>query len=87
MAQIVKTLPAVQEIQEILIQSLGQEDPLKKRMAVHSSTPAWRILCTEGPGGRQYKGSQSQIQLSKYHSHSCIVFDSPTIRDVSRAGL
>ena len=58
MAQIVKNLPAVQEMQEILIQCLGQEDPLKKGMAIHFSIPAWRILWTEGPGGLQYMGSQ-----------------------------
>ena len=58
MAQIVKNLPAVQEIQEILIQSLGQENPLKKGMTIHSSIPVWRILWTEGLGGLQYMGSQ-----------------------------
>ena len=40
MAQIVKNLPAVQETQ---IQSLGQEDPLEKEMATHSSIRAWKI--------------------------------------------
>ena len=39
-AQIVKTLPAVQETR---VQSLGQEDPLEKDMATHSSVLAWRI--------------------------------------------
>ena len=39
-AQPVKNLPAVQEMQ---IQSLGQEDPLEKGMATHSSILAWRI--------------------------------------------
>ena len=37
-AQLVKNLPAVQETQ---IWSLGQEDPLEKEMATHSSTLAW----------------------------------------------
>ena len=32
------------------VQSLGQEDPLKKGMATHSSILAWRISCTEEPG-------------------------------------
>ena len=40
MAQRVKRLPAVQETQ---VQSLGQEDPLEKEMATHSSALAWRI--------------------------------------------
>ena len=42
MAQTVKNLPAVQEIQ---VQSLGQEDPMEKGMATHSSILAWRISC------------------------------------------
>ena len=42
-------LPAMQETQ---VQSLGQEDPLEKGMATHSSIPAWRILWTEEPGGQ-----------------------------------
>ena len=36
MAQVVKNLPAVQETQEILIQSLGQEDPLEEEIAMHN---------------------------------------------------
>ena len=40
-AQMVKSLPAMQESQ---VQSLSQEDPLEKEMASHSSTFAWRIL-------------------------------------------
>ena len=41
-----KNLPAMQETQ---VQSLGQEDPLKKRMATHSSILAWEIPWTEEP--------------------------------------
>ena len=41
LVQIVKKLPAMPEMQ---VQSLGQEDPLKKGMATHSSILAWRIL-------------------------------------------
>ena len=40
MAQTVKNLPAMQETQ---VRSLGQEDPLEKGMATHSSILAWRI--------------------------------------------
>ena len=54
-AQIVKNLPA---IQETLVQSLGQEDPLEKEMAIHSSILAWRIPWTEEPGGPQSIGLQ-----------------------------
>ena len=43
----VKCLPAMQETQ---VRSLGQEDPLKKEMAAHSSILAWRIPWTEKPG-------------------------------------
>ena len=44
----VKNLPAIQESQ---VQSLGQEDPLEKGMATHSSILARRIPWTEEPGG------------------------------------
>ena len=47
MAQTVKNLPAVQEIQ---VRSLGQEDPLKKEMATHTSILAWSIPLAEEPG-------------------------------------
>ena len=45
-------------MQEMQIQSLGQEDPLEKEMATHSSIPAWRIPWTEEPGGLESMGSQ-----------------------------
>ena len=37
---------------------LGQDDPLEKGMATHSSILAWRIPCTEEPGGLQAMGLQ-----------------------------
>ena len=37
-------------MQETQVQSLGQEDPLEKEMAPHSSTLAWKIPWTEEPG-------------------------------------
>ena len=37
------------------IRDLGQEDPLEKRMATHSSILAWRNPWTGEPGGRQPK--------------------------------
>ena len=40
----VKNLPAMQEMQEMQVQSLGLEDPLEEGMAAHSSTLAWRSL-------------------------------------------
>ena len=39
------------------VRSLGQEDPLEKGMATHSSILAWSILWTEEPGGLQSMGS------------------------------
>ena len=48
MAQLVKNLPAMQEIQETQVQSLGREDPLEKGKAIHSSILAWRIPCPWG---------------------------------------
>ena len=45
-------------IQETLVQSLGQEDPLVKGMATHFSILAWEIPWTEEPAGLQFKGSQ-----------------------------
>ena len=55
MAQSVKNLPATQET---WVQLLGQEDPLEKGMAAHSSILAWEIPWTEEPGGLQSMGSQ-----------------------------
>ena len=53
MAQTVKNPPAVRETG---LQSLGQEDPLEKEMATHSSILAWKIPWTEDPGGLQSMG-------------------------------
>ena len=59
---VANNLPAKQKTP---IQSLGQEDPLEKEMAIHSSILAWRIPWTEEPGGLQSMGSQkSQTQVS-----------------------
>ena len=55
MPQLVKSLPAVQEMQ---VQSLGREAPLEEEMATHSSVLGWEIPWTEEPGGLQSLGSQ-----------------------------
>ena len=55
LAQMVKNLPAMQENR---IQSLGQEDPLEKGMATHSSILIWRIPWTQEPGRLQSMGPQ-----------------------------
>ena len=44
----VKNILAMQETQ---VRSLGQEDPLEKKVATHSSVLAWRIPWTQDPGG------------------------------------
>ena len=63
----IKNLLAMQETQ---IRSLGQEDPLEKGMATHSSILAWTIPWTEEPGGLQSLGvTKSQTQLSNYHCY------------------
>ena len=55
MAQRLKRLPAMPETR---VRSLGQEDPLEKEMATHSSTLAWKIPWTEEPSRLQSMGSQ-----------------------------
>ena len=52
---VVKNLPAKQETQ---VWSLGQEDPLEKEMATHSSILVWEISWIEEPGGLQSAGSR-----------------------------
>ena len=54
-------------MQETQVQSLGQENPLEKRMATHSSIRAWRIPWTEEPGGLQsmHGVAKSQAQLTE----------------------
>ena len=59
-AQTVKSLPAMWKT---WVQSLGQEDPLEKRMATRSGILAWRIPRTEEPGRLQSIGSQSWTRL------------------------
>ena len=54
-AQTVKHLPT---LWETWVQSLGQEDLLKKEMATHSSILAWKIPLTEEPDRLQSMGSQ-----------------------------
>ena len=51
----VKRPPTMRETQ---VRTLGQEDPLEKEMAPHSSTLAWKIPWTEEPGRLQSMGSQ-----------------------------
>ena len=56
----------MQEAWETWVRSLGQEDPLRKRMATHSRILAWRIPCTEGPSElHNVMASQSRTWLNR----------------------
>ena len=55
---VVKNPPAMQVMEEMWIQSLGQEDPLEKEMVTHSTIPVWKIPWTEESGRPQSMGSQ-----------------------------
>ena len=55
MTQGLKKLPSMQEV---WVQSLGQEDPLEEGMETHSNIFAWKIPWTEEPGGPQPIRSQ-----------------------------
>ena len=55
---VAKNPPAMQELQEMQVQSLGWEDLLEEGMATHSSILAWRIPWTEEPGRLQSTGLQ-----------------------------
>ena len=59
-AQMVKNLPAMQET---MVQSQGQEDPLEKEVATHSSILAWEIPWTARLGMLRSIVSQSQTRL------------------------
>ena len=63
----VKNLPAMQETQ---VQSLGQEEPLEKGMATHSSILAWRIPWTEEPGGLQSWGCKELDMTERIRTHT-----------------
>ena len=59
----VKNLPAMQKAR---VGSLGQEDPLEKGMAIHSSILAWKIPWTEKPGRLQSWVAKSEMLLNDY---------------------
>ena len=59
-AQLVENLPAMQETR---FGSYGQEDPLEKEIATHSSILACGIPWTEEPGSLQSRSSRSQTRL------------------------
>ena len=57
-AEMIKNLLAMQET---WVQFLGQEDPLEKEMATHSSVLAWRIPGMGEPGGLPAMGSHRVV--------------------------
>ena len=65
MAQMVKNLPVMRET---WVCSLGQEDPLEKGMATHSSVIAWITPWTEEPGGLWSMGLQ-RVSEQLTHTH------------------
>ena len=70
MAQRLKRLPA---LWKTWVRSLGQEDPLEKEMATHSSILVWRIPYTEEPGELQSMGPKelhTTEQLTHTHTHT-----------------
>ena len=61
-----KTLP---KMQEIWVWSLDWKDPLEKRMATHSSIPAWKIPWTEEPGRLHTVHGVAELDMTKQLSH------------------
>ena len=56
---------AVVKNPEMQVRSLGQEDPLEKEMATHSSILAWKIPWTEEPGRLQSIASHKELNMTE----------------------
>ena len=65
--------------QEMPVRSLGQEDPLEKEMAIHSSIFAWEIPWTESPGRLQFAGIINWKFSKQNVSLSCVSLSSKLI--------
>ena len=65
----VKNPPAVQEMQEMWVRSLGQEDPLEAGMATHSSILTWWILMDRGAWRAIVTKSQTRLKQLSTHKH------------------
>ena len=62
-------------MQEMQVQSLGQEDPLEEEMATHSRILAWEVQWTKEPGGLQSMGSQRVGQnLVTEQQQQCYIY-------------
>ena len=80
----IKNLPAMQEM---WVRSLGQEEPLEKEMAMHSSMLAWEIPWTEKPGRIQSMGPQESdttYQPNNSENKYCGLFSSVSLQSLSR---
>ena len=53
----------------MMVRSLGWEDPLEEGVATHSSILAWRIICTEEPGGHRPRGRKESDMTEQVHAH------------------
>ena len=80
MAQWVKNSPAMQETQEMRVQSLSQEDALEEGISTHSSILAWKIPWTEEPGGPWSMGCK-KLDVTEVigHTWACIKLTMGTI--------
>ena len=63
-------MPAMQETQETWVRSRGQEDPLEKGMATHSSILAREIPWTEEPGGLRSVGGKELQTTERLSMHT-----------------
>ena len=70
MTQMVKNLPAMQEA---WVRSMGQEDPLEKGLATHSSILEWKIPWTDDAGGLQSMGSKRVLTVLPIRSQGTVV--------------
>ena len=69
---VVKNLPTKAGDLRTQVPSLGQEDPLEKNTAIHSSILAWRIPWTEEPGGLQSTGHRDGHDLAHTHARGLL---------------
>ena len=67
---------------ETRVQALGQDDPLEKEMAPHSSTFAWEMPWTEEPGGLQSMGLQ-ELDMTQWLNHPHVFLNTENIKNMT----